>query len=210
VAGVKGGRPTGTITIESGSTVLCTTSSFSPWFNGTYIASCNLTSFQLPVGSYAVTAVYSGDAHYAGSTSATRELFVVKDWTSVSVSASPWQTNYGNESAATFSATVRTGGGEAVPNGETVTIHVGSAWCNAVLHNGTGTCSIANSALPPGQYLVTASYGGDATLSGASSGWWNWFFVKKASSHVARSLSRRGSTSRARPEVGYRNTDRSA
>jgi uncharacterized repeat protein (TIGR02543 family) len=207
VAGVKGVRPTGTITIESGSTVLCTTSNFSPWFNGTYIASCNLTSFQLPVGSYAVTAVYSGDAHYAGSTSATRELFVVKDWTSVSVSVSPWQTNYGNESAATFSATVRTGGGEAVPNGETVTIHVGSEWCIAVLHNGTGTCSIANSALPPGQYLVTASYGGDATLSGASSGWWNWFFVKKASSHVARSLSRRGSTASARPEVGYRSTD---
>ena len=204
VSGVKGVRPTGTVTIKSGSTILCSTSNFTPLFNGTIIASCSLSNFQLPIGNYSVTAVYSGDSHYAGSTSWTKDLRVVKDWTAVIVSANPWNVNYGNESTATFRATVWTGAGEPVPNGETVTVHVGSASCTAVLHGGTGTCTIANSALPPGQYVVSASYGGDATLSGSSSGWWTWFVVKKVSSHATNRLH---SIVDARYGVGFRSID---
>jgi hypothetical protein len=36
------------------------------------------------------------------------------------------------------------------------------------LKGGKGTCTIANTALPVGSYLVLATYGGDANLSGSS------------------------------------------
>ncbi|HTT87078.1 MAG TPA: Ig-like domain repeat protein, partial [Acidimicrobiales bacterium] len=58
--------------------------------------------------------------------------------------------------------------GEAVPNGETVKVTVGTATCTATLSGGKGTCSIGNSALAAGTYSVTASYGGDANLSASS------------------------------------------
>ncbi len=204
VSGMKSARPTGTVTIKFGSTILCSTSNLTPLFNGTVIASCSLSNFQLPIGNYSLTATYSGDSHYASSTSLTKELRIVKDWTFVSVTSSPWSVNYGNESTATFRATVWTGAGESVPNGETVTVRVGSATCTAVLRGGTGTCSIANSALPPGQYAVGATYGGDATLSGSSSIWWNWLVVRKVTSHAT---SRRLSIVDASYGVAYRSMD---
>jgi hypothetical protein len=68
-----------------------------------------------------------------------------------------------------FSVTVTTGDGEAVPNGETVTVHAGSVTCTVTLHAGTGTCTIVNSALlVGGPYAVTVSYSGDGDLASSS------------------------------------------
>jgi hypothetical protein len=68
-----------------------------------------------------------------------------------------------------FSVTVTTGDGEAVPNGETVTVHAGSVTCTVTLHAGTGTCTIVNSALlVGGPYAVTVSYSGDSDLASSS------------------------------------------
>jgi len=69
VKGAKGILPSGTVTIKLGSVTLCTTSSFYATSSGTVIAACSLTNVQLPVGRYSVTAVYGGNAHYAGSSS---------------------------------------------------------------------------------------------------------------------------------------------
>jgi hypothetical protein len=93
---------------------------------------------------------------------------VYKDATGATVSESPTSVTYGHESAAVFSVTVTTHYGEAVPNGETVTVTVGSVKCNVVLTNGKGTCLIANTALAVGSYSVSATYGGDANLSSSS------------------------------------------
>jgi len=49
-----------------------------------------------------------------------------------------------------------------------VTVHVGSVTCTVALKGGKGTCTIANTALSVGSYLVLATYGGDANLSGSS------------------------------------------
>jgi uncharacterized repeat protein (TIGR02543 family) len=185
VKGIKDVLPSGVVTIKLGSTTLCSTSRFSPEFSDSFIASCSLTNLQLPVGSYSVSAVYSGDSHYAGSTSRVEEFRVTKDLTSVSVSVSTTNVNFGDEFAVTFTATARTGNGEPVPNAEIVTIHVGPATCTAVLHGGTGICTISNSALPPGRYLISVSYGGDANLSGASSSFLTPLVVNHVSQHVA-------------------------
>ena len=46
-------------------------------------------------------------------------------------------------------------------------MHVGPTNCTAVLKDGEGTCTIANRALQVGSYPVSATYGGDADLSGS-------------------------------------------
>jgi hypothetical protein len=88
--------------------------------------------------------------------------------THTTVSRSPGNVTYGHESASVFTVNVTTGNGEAVPGGETATVHVGSVTCTVALKGGKGTCTIANTALPVGSYLVLATYGGDANLSGSS------------------------------------------
>jgi len=93
---------------------------------------------------------------------------VSKDTTRTKVSKSPTNVTYGHESASVFSVTVTTHYGEAVPNGKRVTVHVGHVTCTVVLKGGKGACTIANTALPVGSYLVSATYGGDADLSGSS------------------------------------------
>ena len=106
---------------------------------------------------------------------------------------SPSSVTYGNESAAIFTATVSTGNGAPVPNGETVTVNVGPATCTVVLNGGTGTCTISNSALAPGIYPISTTYDGDVNLSGDSSSFWTSLVVKHSSRHVARESIRRRS-----------------
>jgi hypothetical protein len=127
---------------------------------------CRIATTALQVGSYPVLATYGGDANLSGSS--VSELTVSKDTTRTKVSESPTSVTYGHESASVFSVTVTTRYGEAVPNGEKVTVHVGAITCTAVLKSGNGTCTIANNALPVGSYPVQATYGGDATLSSSS------------------------------------------
>jgi uncharacterized repeat protein (TIGR02543 family) len=191
VTGTKGILPSGTVKIKLGSTTLCSMSSLYPSSHSSIIATCSLTDLQLPVGGYSVTAVYSGNSHYAGSTSGASGFRVVKDRTSINVSASPTNVIYGNESAAIFTTTVRAGNGEPVPNGETVTVDAGPANCVAVLYGGTGTCIISNSALAPGIYPISATYGGDANLSGVSSSFWISLVVNQVGRHHSRESSRR-------------------
>jgi hypothetical protein len=130
---------------------------------------CTMASTALPVGTYPVSATYGGDANLnASSASSIAKLTVNKDATTTTVSESPTSVTYGHESAAVFSAVVTTHYGEAVSNGEAVTVQVGSATCKVVLENTKGTCTIADTALATGSYTVSATYGGDANLGGSS------------------------------------------
>jgi uncharacterized ParB-like nuclease family protein len=130
---------------------------------------CTIANTALPVGSYLVSATYGGDADLSGSSgSSVSRLTVSKDTTRTKVSKSPTNVTYGHESASVFSVTVTTHYGEAVPNGKRLTVHVGHVTCTVVLKGGKGACTIANTALPVGSYLVSATYGGDADLSGSS------------------------------------------
>ncbi len=88
--------------------------------------------------------------------------------TSTTVSESPTSVTYGHESASVFYVTVTAQYGQAVPNGETVPVQVGSVTCTVILKGGKGHCTIANTALADGSYPVSATYGGDASLIGSS------------------------------------------
>ena len=102
----------------------------------------------LAAGPYSFEASYSGDSNYKASASSCEVFSVAKDTTTTTVSESKTSVTYGDESAAVFSVTVTTKHGEAVPNGETVTVDVGYATCIAPLSAGKGSCEIARTALP--------------------------------------------------------------
>jgi hypothetical protein len=128
---------------------------------------CRISKSALSVGIYLVSAAYDGDAELSGSSgSSASKLTVGKDTTHTMVSKSPSGLTHRNESV--FSVTVTTHYGEPVPNGEKVTVHVGQSACTALLKGGKGTCGISNTAESVGSSLVSASYGGDANLSGSS------------------------------------------
>jgi hypothetical protein len=131
--------------------------------------SCAIASTALPVGTYPVSATYDGDGNLNGSiASSDSKLTVYKDATTTTVSESPTSVTYGHESLVVFSAAVTTHYGEAVSNGEAVTVQVGSATCKVVLENTKGTCTIADTALATGSYAVSATYAGHANLGGSS------------------------------------------
>jgi len=130
---------------------------------------CAIASTELGAGAYSVSAGYGGDANLDGSSSSSAsKLSLNKDSTSTAVSDSPTSVTYGDESAALFSVSVTSHYGEAVPDGESVVVHVGSTSCTAALKGGKATCAIAETALSAGSYPVSASYGGDANLDASS------------------------------------------
>jgi uncharacterized repeat protein (TIGR02543 family) len=178
VTGQSGdGYPDGTVTIYNSSTPLCSPS-LAEKNTDSSTATCSLSATELPVGSYRdVFATYvpgtpsssnTSYAYTASSSPPAKNLSVTKDTTTTKVSESPTTVTYGDESAVVFTVTVTTTNGEAVPNGEKVTVTIGSATCTVTLNADTGTCTISNSTLKPGKYSVSATYRGDPNLRGSS------------------------------------------
>jgi hypothetical protein len=131
-----------------------------------------MTNVLLTVGTYPVTATYSGNTHYSTSSSSpTQNIVVTKDSSTTTVAESATSANLGSENGVVFSATVKAANGEAIPTGEGVTIHVGTATCAGTTNAlGVATCSIGASALASGTgYVVTATYAGDTNISSSTS-----------------------------------------
>lgn len=125
----------------------------------------SLTTTSLSVASDSITAVYTGDGTYAGSTSNAVVLPVGKATSSLSLTSSPNPSTVGQ--AVSFTATV-TGAYGGVATG-TVTFYNGST----VLGSGTvagNQASYSDSSLAAGSYSVTASYGGDSNFQSSNSG----------------------------------------
>jgi len=102
------------------------------------------------------------------------DINVIRDSTTTAITAVPAKERYGHESATVFTVTVTTGGGEVLPfSGELATVNVGSATCSVPLTpsgaGGSGSCSIGDTALVPGSYVATGTYGGDAALAASRS-----------------------------------------
>jgi hypothetical protein len=168
VTGAGSTAPTGTVTIKHATVALCSTTTLTHKAAGAVTATCGLSKLQLAAGSYSVTASYSGDDNYTASTSTAATFSVTKDSATITMSERPATVTVGHESQAVFTTSVATGNGEAVPNGTTVIVHVGSATCTVALAGGTGTCTIADSALQAGSYMVKASFSGDADLDAST------------------------------------------
>jgi Bacterial Ig-like domain (group 3) len=116
------------------------------------------TKFKQP-GSHAVTAMYSGDADNAPSTSAVfSEQVTAPTKTKVVTSGSPSQVGQ----AVTFTATVSSKFG-SVPNGEVVSFYDKTTLLGTTPLSG-GVASLTTSSLSVGKHSIEAVYSGDTTF----------------------------------------------
>ncbi|HEY1473322.1 MAG TPA: Ig-like domain repeat protein [Pseudolabrys sp.] len=154
----SGGTPTGSVTFMDGAAIIG---------SGTLAGGTASTAVSsLSVGSHNLTAVYSGDASFATSTSPIVTEKVNKGTTTTIVTGSP------NPSApaqlVTFTATVAPVAPAAgIPSG-TVTFNDGGSPLGSVTLSNK-SASLTTSALSPGIHAITAVYNGDGNFVGSTS-----------------------------------------
>ncbi len=159
--GITGG-PTGTVTFYNGSTKLSTVTIDSSSSVVTY------TDSSLGVGTYDITASYSGDNTYLPSVSDVVVLKVVPvgtlTETTTTLTSSAPSASFGSQ--VTFTATVA--GGMGNPPTGTVTFLDGSATIGTgTLNNGVATFS--TSTLSVGVHTITGQYSGDSDFLSSTS-----------------------------------------
>jgi Pro-kumamolisin, activation domain/Bacterial Ig-like domain (group 3) len=147
--------PTGTITFKNGATVLAAVAVA----GGT----AKYSSAAFAVGTHSITAVYSGDSNYVGSTSTPLSQVVDKTATSTTVVSSLNPSISGN--SVTFTATVTAKApGAGTPTG-TVVFKNGSTTLGTGTLNSSRQATFAISTLAEGTQSITAVYDGNANFS---------------------------------------------
>ena len=150
------GTLTGTVTFQDGASALGT---------GTLSGgTATFTTSGLTAGTHSITAIYGGDANFAGSTSPVLTQTVNKAASSTSVASSNNSSISGT--AVTFTATV-TSSATGTPTG-TVTFQDGASALGTGTLSG-GTATFTTSGLTAGTHSITAIYGGDANFAGSTS-----------------------------------------
>jgi hypothetical protein len=120
------------------------------------------TTSTLPAGSDSLTAVYAGDANFAGSTSSPFTQTVSAASTTTALTSSLNPSSHG--ASVTFTATIS----PSAPNNETVSFYNGAAVIGKGFISG-GVAMLTTSSLPGGSDSITASYGGDSNFTGSTS-----------------------------------------
>jgi hypothetical protein len=129
------------------------------------VATLTASSSIAPVGSYAINAVYGGDAQDGGSTSNTVTVVSEAGTTSTTLGAMPNPVVEGQPCSLT--ATVTTNGGTVEG---TVTFASGTVYLGtANVSGGVAQLSASSSGVPPGTYAVTATYNGSGHQSASTS-----------------------------------------
>ncbi len=146
-----GGTPTGSVAFLDGTNTLGT----SP-VNGSGVATFSIST--LSVGTHNITAAYSGDGNFSGSTSPVLSQVVQQGNTSTALTSS---LNPSTESqSVTFTATVSSAVG-LTPTG-TVKFVDGTTILGTLVLNGAGVATFTTSTLSVGTQSITAVYSGDA------------------------------------------------
>ncbi|MGA2019216.1 MAG: FG-GAP-like repeat-containing protein [Candidatus Sulfotelmatobacter sp.] len=152
--------PTGTVTFLNGATSLG-----SATLTGG-VATFNVST--LAVGTYSITAQYSGDSNFHSRTSTvlSQVVTLATDATLLASSLNPAPVGQ----SVTFTATITStsGGTTATPTG-TVTFSDGSTLLGPTPLTG-GVATFSTSSLALGNHSITAQYSGDANFASASSG----------------------------------------
>jgi sugar lactone lactonase YvrE len=146
----NGVAPKGTLTLHNGGATIATLSVNA---DGTF----SFSNLSLGVGTYQLTAVYSGDANNAAATSAPVTVVVQLTPTTTSLSSSVNPVALGQ--SVTFTATVS--GGTPRPTG-TIEFLDGTTVLGTSPVNANGTATLAISTLTFGPQSITATYEGDA------------------------------------------------
>jgi Bacterial Ig-like domain (group 3)/PKD domain len=153
------GIPNGTVTFFDGANFLGTV----PLYNGEAI----FQTASLAIGVHSITAVYSGNSNFSGSTSTppyaqTVNQTAVTDTSVTTLTSSPNPSNFGE--LVDFEATVSGVGG--TPTGF-VTLYFGSTPLTTLTLIG-GHASYLTSNLPAGDLQIVALYSGDANYSAST------------------------------------------
>jgi uncharacterized repeat protein (TIGR01451 family) len=149
------GTPTGTVTFMDGASTL-----------GAATLSGGTATFStsaLAVATHSITAVYSGDGNFTGSTSNAVSQAVGRNPSATTLTSSVNPSAYGQP--VTFTATVTGSGG--TPTG-TVTFMDGASTLGAATLSG-GQATFSTSALAVATHSITAVYGGDVNFTGSTS-----------------------------------------
>jgi hypothetical protein len=163
VNGPAGVTPTGTVTFYDGTTALGTVSLDA-------MGTASLTVSNLAVGSHSITAVYSGDATYAGASSSALQEVINGQASMTGLTSSQNPAPAGTP--VTFTATVS--GMPGTPTGQVqfwvldpVTLRPLTLLGTGTL-NSSGQASLTVSSLSSGSYLIEALYLGDSTFNSSS------------------------------------------
>jgi hypothetical protein len=155
------GSTLGSINFYSGSTLLSTAA-----VNSSGVAT--FTTSSLSTGSYTITAVYSGNAGFIGSTSPGVSVSVtgiVQTATATTLTASVNPVDAG--ASVTFTATV-----SPAPTGTplgSVSFYNGSTLLGTVTVNSSGVATFTTNSLSAGSYTITAVYAGNTAFLGSTS-----------------------------------------
>ncbi len=161
VTNAGGGTPTGTVSITTGSTTIC---SFT-LSGGT--GHCSPSASLLRPGSYPLTATYNGDPTDTPSSDTSKTLVVTKEPTTTTLTLSADVIAFGSEDAELFTVEV-TPAVSGNPTGNVTVKNGAVAVCTIVLAVTNG-CFLKPSQLKIGSYQITATYNGDSTFAASTS-----------------------------------------
>jgi uncharacterized repeat protein (TIGR01451 family) len=156
---IAGATATGTVTFMDGATSLGTV----PLSGG----QATLTTSSLAMGGHSITATYSGDGNFTGSTGTLAGgQTVQKADTATSVAAAPNPSVFGQ--SVTLTATVAaTAPGVGTRTG-TVTFKEGTTTLGTGSVNASGQASVSTAALSTSSHQITAEYGGDSNFNAST------------------------------------------
>ena len=163
--------PSNQVDLYAGAAYLCT-AFMGGGGEGSSSGSCNMNDTTLQAGPYVITAVYSGDDNYIGSSSAPQDLTVEQVSTQMQAFPVPGYALYGAENGNFFIVGIGGNSNNGNPTGSvSITANgVNLAACPA--GNGGGNpCYIGSATALPASatpYEVTLSYPGDANFLPAS------------------------------------------
>jgi uncharacterized repeat protein (TIGR03803 family) len=149
--------PTGTVNFEWGGGLY---SFGSAKLNASGVAT--FTSSKENADTYAMTAVYMGDANNLGSTSAVLDQVITETTSSATLTSSPNPSTFGQ--SVTFTATISSP--TVIPTGP-VTFTAGKTVLGTAQLSG-GKAKFTTSSLAVGSTTVTATYSGDSNISESS------------------------------------------
>jgi hypothetical protein len=131
------------------------------------MGSAVITVTSLPVGPFAITALYSGDTKYAEAFSAPLVQTVDKSPDVSTLAVSPNSSIFGQ--VVTFTAAVTAAAGGSGTPGGVISFGDGGKPIGAANLDGTGKASLAVSSLSAGNHSITANYGGDGNFLASAS-----------------------------------------
>ncbi|MGA7572657.1 MAG: Ig-like domain repeat protein, partial [Terriglobales bacterium] len=158
-----GGQASGTVSFKDGSTTL-----------GSSAVSGNLSSLTtsgLAFGTHSITAIYSGDSNFTGSTSNTLTQVVTKATTTTTLLSSINPSVQGKP--VTFTASVSSLAG--TPTGKVQFLNGKTVLATKALTS--GSAKYVALTLPPGSNSITAGYEGDSENNGSTSAPVNQFVL---------------------------------